>query len=426
MPAYPTRPKKAVPVGKPRPQPGRPRKDNRKTRRSRTSPYRPVPPEKRPPLPGKPRAPAPGTGGRRQFGRKKFKLGIPKRPISPWDVGDFFYRRYFEPYPTEPRPDDAILADYYVKHGPNKYPHPYDDNPPSRWATSYSPNGAKLGPQTAVISGQARSYQWADFADAVPYPRIGWWIKSETSGAYASYVSLHRVQNNPALASKSYPMKALWDGIVLPSPAPLRGPEPQPPPYRRPLPQQQPGPKPPPTRAPSFANPMPGFSYGQPPATATLPGTRPLPWPLAPNAGSVTQALGQPPRSGPVAHNPKPPRSGEKEKKGALARFAWALMNYFGTFTEGLDLIDSANKALPPQYRARSFYQGKPIKPSAKKQAEAVWKYADKIDMNEFAKNVFLNHIEDEVLGRLGKAASKVLGEQDDGIFLSRLTRING
>lgn len=106
-----------------------------------------------------------------------------------------------------------------------------------------------------------------------------------------------------------------------------------------------------------------------------------------------------------TVHKLTPPKKGTKERKGTLRAIAAGLGDIFGAATEGMDLIKAAHEALPEIYQAESWYNGQRITPSIKKQAVAVYRFYDKVDLDQFAKNVFLDSKEDALIGKLAKGA---------------------
>lgn len=129
-----------------------------------------------------------------------------------------------------------------------------------------------------------------------------------------------------------------------------------------------------------------------------------------PDGSTVTKPVTQ--------HSLRPPRSGERERKGkAKGVTAFRVIGgAFGALTEVNDAIGALHKALPPKYRARSFHKGRPVKPSWRKQWAAVYQNYDKIDLNTALVELIKNQIEDKIIGKLAKGANSGFTNPVEGI----------
>lgn len=110
-----------------------------------------------------------------------------------------------------------------------------------------------------------------------------------------------------------------------------------------------------------------------------------------------------------MRHQRKPPGKGTKERKSGPLAVLTKIGNAFGKATELNDAISVAWDALPPDKKKWSFYKGKPIRPSWKKQWKQVYEHWPDIDVEKFALGLVENHIEDEVIGRLSGGANKAV-----------------
>jgi hypothetical protein len=89
----------------------------------------------------------------------------------------------------------------------------------------------------------------------------------------------------------------------------------------------------------------------------------------------------------------------DRSSKSRLAGAAWGLLNAFGTFTEGMDLVDSAWRALPKNMRSKSFHKGRYVRPAWWKRARDVLANWRHIDGERFVKNLLANQMEDWYYG---------------------------
>lgn len=315
-----------------------------------------------------------------------------------------------------------------LKHGinePVKFYAPNYWGGPEYWSTNaYGSTGE--GPGTGLISGQSISV-------GGPVPgtytgtgtNIGWWVKHDTLNRYAqvaAFIKRSTVQNPDYRQSLR---DQLGPDMI---PAPIG-------PYAPPLPdlviEGEPALDPAPSVKPDSLQGIrqrfglePGTAFDLAPDLwpepwrATRPGD-PSPWRPSPEPGwSFTP--GGPPKRTPPYHasrpGPRGSRKRQKERKGKADKALWSAMNAFGGLTEFNDLVSSAHKALPPKYRAHSYYDGKPIKPGWQKQWQAVYQHWDKIRLDEFIKNVAENHLEDYAIGKANKTIENALPWRPDSV----------
>lgn len=132
----------------------------------------------------------------------------------------------------------------------------------------------------------------------------------------------------------------------------------------------------------------------------------------APTAGRANA-----PGRNPNVHVRQKPGPGVKERKGKMRTAADLAGDVLGGFSEFGDLVDSFYDALPKQYKAKSYYKGKRIRPSWKKRWNALYQNFDKVDMNEALNNVVKNEVQDQLIGRASSKANKFLrGDRPSGI----------
>lgn len=185
-----------------------------------------------------------------------------------------------------------------------------------------------------------------------------------------------------------------------PAEQPTRGPRPRPRPRPDPRPRPFPRPRPgddPITEIPRLPDPAPGVS--------PQPGGAPV----------IVQGPGEAP-SGHVKPRPQVrPRKGEKEKKVWVGRAAAKyLQPILGTLTETMDFVEAFYKALPKCARPKGFVG--PVR-----QAEAVYKNFELINLRELMINLLTMQVEDEIIGRQGQAManfSNMTGSQAGYSFM--------
>ena len=342
------------------------------------------------------------------------------RPLMRWTTplewADWGYRNAF--YPGEAPP--PLPAPWRLIHGPNQYGPPYA-NPPTIWGSGFI-SAPPTGPNTGNIQGQAafKSYPSFDaYIAAVPTAlTAGQWIPNNTIDRYAQYLGYARsaFYQNYGINAQTYQHRAYPVPDIFAPPQPWWSPvEPSPLPNYRPLPNTVPKPGtqpephpdmiPEPFREPDVA--LPPYRVGpfRLPNVDPVPNigprfpvdewfqTGPLPRPgQRPNPGRApNRNAGRAPRM----HEKAPPPQRENHKKYDVAHTLWRALNYFGMLTEGMDIVDAAWKALPKEARTKSFYNGKPIRPAWWKRALDVYNNYDKIDGEDFIKNLIANQLED-------------------------------
>ena len=134
-------------------------------------------------------------------------------------------------------------------------------------------------------------------------------------------------------------------------------------------------------------------------------------WEPGPVSGQ-TPGQGRPqPR--PKPERREPPKHGEKEKKWIASRSIKPLLDIVGQFSEYMDIVDAAYKAIPKQYRGGAWFDREEKRWKNKddfaQRLGIVWAHADKIDVDKFIRNLINNHIQDYVIGRTSGAVDKVL-----------------
>lgn len=165
----------------------------------------------------------------------------------------------------------------------------------------------------------------------------------------------------------------------------------------------------------------------------TLPIQQPMPLPLPLPMPLVSQRMDEPlgrqtssgEKRQPIFRR-VPPRPGDKEKKiRATAGFVGLVQRVFHGGTEALDALDAIHDALPKKYQAKGGKKdGKYWKASPQAKLNAIYKYWDQLDLNEAVKNLIINHLTDEVVGRIAGRGSKeasrtgvTLGPTGAGVF---------
>lgn len=141
-------------------------------------------------------------------------------------------------------------------------------------------------------------------------------------------------------------------------------------------------------------------------------GPSPRPVPSHPSAQPVTEievdGTGSP-AVRPALHFNKPPPRGTREKKTSVNLGMHPLLKKaVGQFTEGLDLVAVAYKALPDEYKLR--YPGSNYVwrfPPPHLQLKAVYDNIEHLDMQQFVIGFIGNQIEDRFYGMIGKRAGR-------------------
>lgn len=421
MPFYPTDPARARrPQGaNALPAQPRPSRDFRPVHR----PARPVPyrsPRRRfdplPPIPKPKPRPLP-----RAF-----------RPLNPLgvalDYGDFYRRRMLPDSQVLPEGEKGSMAGWFIRHGPNIYGAPYNF-PPLNWAQGFI-RDPEYGAQTGLIQAQSTGTgansrpTFSEYILAYPFEwRASWWIPNyQPTLRHANGLTLVKSGAGNVPTHKLAPAINLWPA-TLPHIVPIINPArfPVAPPARvlpltypviprlPPLPQwpSQPNENPYQPAYPSVPGrspvTVPVVDPSNPPApTEPLP-IRPVrPATSIPNVFALEtwyDGKGVRTRRGPNRHRQKNPPPRQKEQKARLTKIGYALLNAFGEFTEGLDLMDAAWEALPKDLRSKSFHDGKYVRPNWRTRAADVYNNAAYIDPNQFVRNFVANQIEDTYVG---------------------------
>lgn len=111
---------------------------------------------------------------------------------------------------------------------------------------------------------------------------------------------------------------------------------------------------------------------------------------------------------------PRRPRKGEKERKIRGTNMVQALGRGLSAYSEVGDFIDSLWDALPAYYRTSRYgefrYRGKRAIPVGVK-AMDLYENIEHIDITQALKNLVLNEIEDQIVGRLIGRTTKVFGK---------------
>lgn len=169
---------------------------------------------------------------------------------------------------------------------------------------------------------------------------------------------------------------------------------PVPQPIEDPVPWPMPGPRPAPVPGappgPGMMTPIPGYITIIDPRVGPRPKPRlrPLPRP-------------RPREPGPY---PTPPRSGDIERKVGMSALGYGwVMSLFNFTTEARDWIDAVYKALPCNVRSKSHN-------TAVKKMEAIYRHFDAIDPEAMVTELFLNQIEDAVIGKTSGFINKAFG----------------
>lgn len=377
----------------------------------------------RPPLPGK-------------LARKAIRFAPPQARLIA-SVVEAGLRRYYPPKYDQP----SMPGGWSILHGPNAYAAPYNTGL-FGYAGAYenpaSGTGANTGRITAQAEGRLASSQTrSSFSGALQRDPtatdIGMWENRPDLQRAASTFAFVRSPSpnwspllepatrtvpapqwfvDPFLVPEVNPGLETWPALL---PMPLRRHKTNP--NRRSQPEPTPGTRPKEFPAPAEPIPAkprrPGLRPSQVPVwevgTSTKPttpdqGASPSRDPgTQTRPGTATQpggASGGRTAAGPGIHTKEPPGPKVKERKGRVAKELWDALNAFGKMTEAQDMIDNAWKALPKSVRTKAFHKGQYVRPAWWKRASDVWNNWDKIDMEQFVKNVIANHIEDELIGR--------------------------
>lgn len=198
-----------------------------------------------------------------------------------------------------------------------------------------------------------------------------------------------------------------WE-IVNPVGAPAESPSVRTPPRYSPIPRRPPRPRPRPRARP---RPRPRPRVPVFPGLPFQPVAEPNGTPLAkpPTSHETVVSKGRvTTRTRRVAR--RPPGPGVKERKSrAMPNSLVTIQRIVHAVSEANDFLDAAHKALPKKYQVSDK-----APPQAK--AEAVYRHADEIDINEFLANLRYNEVEDFVLGSANANVDK--WARDNGIIL--------
>lgn len=419
MPSYPTRnfvePVRRGPKPSRRMRPGerRPRPGIRRAGRRPPVPPAPVPKPRHYPLPAKGVSPV----------RFIPALGV---LFVGADVADYYIRRRAPNGVPAPLWDKSKYV-FWLRHGPNTYPAPYD-GAAAGWSGGYLESSA-FGPETGKIANQARTLQ----AFSVPFPSngpYGYWIPRPDNARFAQFAAFTSTRidggrdKRPQPPAPEYIRAENLGPTTLPLPDPFLlpprfvAPAPIAIPPQLPVPQARRPPSPSDTPAPMPA-PL------QPVAVMPVWVGREREVPMPPSAVPAETASFGP---GGIRYNPRgkhmrrPPRHGEKEKKGGSRKVAFRIGDLMGQATEIVDIFDAAYKAIDVPAHRKTWYRGQDVT-SAKDRALLVWEYAGQISIDEFVKQLLIQHVQDEVLGRVSQQAEKALGKNRlRGV--SRLSRL--
>lgn len=334
--------------------------------------------------PGKPgvsfgnKARAPSVGPKLGRFFDPFKVKIPMLP-SVYDLPGFWQAVRNPRHPGVP-----ILptpARWRFVNGLNRpeiwySPSYWDDRNRGYFASTQAYRGAGVGEGTGTIAGQAITPNIGAFPGNMKFtgPDVGWWIKNETLNRYAQFGNFRKyaVDQFPDYRQQlvsAYGAPVIW----IP---PIEFP---------PLPNIEEGGEP--SSPPPFDVGVGGVADGS---------TAPFVAPALEIAPGVTNTVDRP-------HIRRPPGKGTKERKGVLGGSLDSLRRVLGGWSEFNDVVSALHDALPDQYKAKSFFRGKQIEPSWKKQWNAVYQHFDKIDLNKALANLAKDHLQDEVIGRLSK-----------------------
>lgn len=161
------------------------------------------------------------------------------------------------------------------------------------------------------------------------------------------------------------------------------------------------------------ARPRPGQRPQVSPWSPRVPSSLPSPGATVPvSPPAVSYAPGQNPVAVPPAGN-QPPARAERERKfrgNAATRFllSWAVNG----ITESLDVVNAAYKAIPFELR-KELWKAQRGKISTKEKIQFVWENWDKIEGEDFVKELVKNQIEDFLIGKAGQATKRAGDMQD-------------
>lgn len=434
MPSYPTgkpRDSRSAPAPK---SPGKGRLSSPKP--ANDNPRRPTP---RPPKPGKPandnpgfRPPrnpaAPGSFGKRGFRYRRFARNLIPPPLRYFEWG---YRTII-PIPWGPFTPPP--SGWFLRHGPNRYTGRYAFAP-TDWEGGYVRSSDPTGPQTGLITGQARGKPEATAAAWIAKnptrTQLGFWIPVDGDPGATRVASALAFNKNSGVGY-------LPAAALKPNPYPVSNPFTDPQVYPDPL--TEPPFLPRFTPLPRFnpaANSKPWFDPFAFPAElspAPLQNPAPLSKPsYVPNGYAKNFPMRGPSsrpssRPGPRHHAKRPPRVNEKEGKTKAREALDKIADALGKVTEAMDLVGAAWDALPDSAKSRSFFKGKEIEPSFKKKLNDVWNNWDKVRYPDFLKNVIQNQLEDYVGGKFGDYVDQVFnkgpGPKNGRPGVSRTSRV--
>lgn len=332
--------------------------------------------------------PALGGKGVPSFLRKAPGLGLKGpggllRRVNPFgnaiDMVDFIDGVSRKPMPTVPAPGSqgyVTVACYAVPYlGGTPY-----NRPDSHYGITNGHQSVNCG-----LAGQS--------AAGIPA------LPVDVSGRTGKFTVLIAVSNN-GVTRYRWQQKWFYDvpvGVVMPNPASISVPT-------SPWPQRDPNIQ---RRLPgAFSPPLAGSPH---PEVGLMPGPAPA---NAPDVNDTGYIFG-PPSVPPRGRSPENP-PGEKEQKfmPASRRLGAALFKALDGVSETAEVVDCIYQSLPPATKKRwEKDRSRPKKglsidnagqygiDGADWKAQAVYHNADKIDMNSAAKCIFINHLEDKLVG---------------------------
>lgn len=321
------------------------------------------------------KAPAPATGPK--LGKFWNPFEVPFVPTW-YDAPGWWYAVRNPNHPGNPTlPDPGYWA---LKHGLNKpelyYSPSYWDGRNRGYVSSTNAFGsAGTGPGTGLISGQSISVHPSGYPGVLTGTgtNFGWWIKNETLNRYAQQAAFIK---RSTLQQPNF-RQSLMEQV---GPVNVWVPPPWFPPVGEPVEQGEPS-------APPKVPPMATLVGAQ--AKAHSPG-------LELNVDGKRRRFNDP-------HSRKPPGKGRKEAKSLAAGPLEFFRNVLGGWSEFNDTVSAFHDALPEQYQAKSYFRGRPVKPSWKKQWNAVYQHFDKVKIPDAFRNLIRDQSLDIVQGKLSK-----------------------
>lgn len=334
------------------------------------------------------------------------------------------YLRKRLPFDPPPMPNNGRA--WYLRHGPNSYPFTQYAKDPTRLSrTIYRSN--QFGPETGKILNQAVGAAAPTLQGPVAdtWNNFGWWIPNDAGTRFAQFAAwdsfpIWQLPDWPGAipASNAVPH---WEPVFDPTRYPRRYPMPSPhtiPPVQFiPFPRAVPSPNwgPPPMPEPLAPEqvepkwkPKPKAPLDWWPGANPIFGSRPSQRP----APTLSQkGPGAAPRYNPNGtHTLRKSTNNEKEKKGRDKRRAFRLGNLAGQLTELVDIHDAAYESIDIPPHLKTYYYGQDVTP-AKRRMELVWRYAEHIKIDEFVKQLLVQHVQDTVIGKTMSQAEKALGK---------------